>query len=67
MQLENITYKYIFCEPGVALDTDFPSRRFGVRSLSRYQLKFSKYFNRGSGGSEPALNCRSHHKEVNDL
>ena len=28
---------------------------FEVRSLSRYQWKFSKYFNRGSGGSEPTL------------
>ena len=32
-----------------------------------HQWKFSKYFNRGSGGSEPTLNCRSHHKEVSDL
>ena len=30
---------------------------FEVRSLSWYQWKFSKYFNRGSGGSEPTLNC----------
>ena len=35
-----------------------------VRSLNRYQWKFSncKYFNRGFGSSEPTLNCRSHHK-----
>ena len=27
----------------------------------------STYFNRGSGGSEPTLNCRSHHKELSNL
>ena len=47
---------------------DFQAGAFGVRSLSRYQCTFSKYFNRGSGASEPTLNCRTHHnKEVSDL
>ena len=40
----------------------------GFDSRAGYQWEFSsKYFNRGSGGSEPTLNCRSHHKEVSDL
>ena len=46
---------------------DFQAGGFEVRSLSRYQWEFFKYFNQGSGGSEPTLNCRSHHKEVSDL
>ena len=41
--------------------------RGSIRFLSRYQWKFSKYFNQGSGGSKPTLKCRSHHKEVSDL
>ena len=47
--------------------SDFQAGGSGVRFLVRYQWKFSKYFNRGCGGSEPTLNCRSHHKEVSDL
>ena len=33
------------------------------KTINGEHRKFSKYFNRGSGGSEPTLNCRSHHKE----
>ena len=41
---------------------------FGFRFLSLYQWKFSKYLQpRLSGGSEPTLNCKSHHKEISDL
>ena len=37
------------------------SKQIGVRFLSQYQWKFSKYFNRGSGGSKPTLNWMSPH------
>ena len=44
-----------------------PTSKQEVRGSTPEPVPMEIFKNRGSGGSEPTLNCRSHHKEVSDL